>query len=549
MIQARPYQADMIARINAQWDAGDRDVLAVLPTGGGKTFIFSSVIAQHGMPSAAIAHRQELVSQMSLALARNGVRHRVVGPPSVAAACRAAQLDELKTHYVDPSARVGVCGVDTLVRLPDDDPWLRQVQLAVTDEAHHLVRGNKWGKALEMFPNAKGLGVTATPLRADGKGLGRHADGVFDSLVLGPGMRDLIDAGYLTDYRIFRPPSDIDLSGVTTSASGDYSPEKLRNAVHKSRTIVGDVVTHYLAHAYGKLGMTFAVDIEAAQELCQAYRAMGVTAEVVTGKTPDDQRRRIMRRFAAREVMQLCSVDIFGEGFDCPALEVISFARPTLSYGLYVQQFGRVLRLMKDKPHGLIIDHVNNVKQHGLPDAYRKWSLDRRERRGSNTPTDVIPVTTCPQCMATYERVLDCCPYCAHVRPIPVRSTPEHVDGVLQELDAVTLAQMRAAHDHLRAPPAFPRGATAPIVGKLKRDWRNRMDKLNGVEQAVALWNGWQVHHLGRSATEAQRRFFHRYGADMFSAQSQPELESNIRAELAEHGIIDSTVNNDEETA
>src|SRR5882762_8257373 len=142
-----------------------------------------------------------------------------------------------------------------------------------------MLRDNKWGKVASMFPNARWLGVTATPNRADGRGLGRHADGLFDTMVHAPSMRELIRMGYLTDYRIFTIPSDVDLTDVPISAGGDFSPEPLRKAVHRSH-IVGDVVQHYLRIARGKLGVTFAVDVESATQIAAAFNAAGVKAEV-----------------------------------------------------------------------------------------------------------------------------------------------------------------------------------------------------------------------------------------------------------------------------
>jgi DNA or RNA helicases of superfamily II len=197
-----------------------------------------------------------------------------------------------------------------------------------------------------------------------------------------------------------------------SQATGDFNADQLRKAVHKSH-ITGDVVAHYLKLAPGKLGVTFAVDVEAATEIAGAFRAAGVPAEVVSAKTPDALRAQILRRFKAREILQLVNVDLFGEGFDLPAIEVVSFARPTESFALYCQQFGRALRLMlskeaaavhahltdeqrraaiaaSEKPVAIIIDHVNNVLRHGLPDARREWSLDRRERR-SGKKSDAIP--------------------------------------------------------------------------------------------------------------------------------------------------------------
>lgn len=546
----RPYQADLDADIADAWRHGARDVMAVLPTGGGKTVIFSNIIARERGASVAIAHRQELVGQISLALARNGVRHRVVGPTSVQGACVALHMAELGRHFVDPSARAAAAGIDTLVRMDPKDPWLAQVALAVTDEGHHVLRGNKWGKGLELFPNARGLMVTATPLRADGKGLGRHADGLADCLVEGPGMRDLIAAGYLTDYRIFAPPSDLDLSDVGLSAGGDFSPPALKKAVQRSH-ITGDVVEHYTRIAPGKLGVCFANDIEHATQITEAFRAAGVAAELVTSHTPDAMRAQIMRRFRARQVCMLVNVDLFGEGFDLPALEVVIMARPTESFGLYCQQFGRVLRILEGKQHGIIIDHVGNVerfaKTRGLPDTPQTWTLDRRERAPKGKPSDAVPVRTClnVECLSVYERALDCCPFCGHVVEPPVRTSPAAVDGVLHELDIEVLRALRGEVERVDGPAPL-QDAPRPIAIAAHRTHVARFVAQQSLRQALALWGGWQAAQ-GRSATEAQRRFFHRYGVDAMTASTwgaaeAAALEANVRAQLDAHGVIDGAV-------
>jgi len=165
-------------------------VLLQLPTGGGKTVILARIIRETAGAVCAIAHRRELVSQISLALAREGVRHRVIGPREVVQFCARYHVEETGRSYYDASSAVAVASVDTLVaREADLRAWASSVRLWVQDEAHHVLTGNKWGLAAAMFPQARGLGVTATPGRADGRGLGRHADGVFDALVSGPGMR------------------------------------------------------------------------------------------------------------------------------------------------------------------------------------------------------------------------------------------------------------------------------------------------------------------------------------------------------------------------
>lgn len=477
-----------------------------------------------------------------MALAREGVRHRVIGPDSLMRTCASLHMDEFGRSFVDPNGRVAVASVDTLVNLDPNDPWLPQVGLWVQDEAHHVLKDNKWGKACALFPNAYGLGVTATPVRADGRGLGRHADGLFDTMVVGPSMRELIDRGYLTEYRIFAPPSDINLAAVPVTDSGDYSPAKLKSARQESR-ITGDVVKHYLRIAPGKLGVTFDTDIESATQTAAAYNAAGVPAEIVSSKTPDVLRSRILRRFRNREVLQLVNVDLFGEGFDLPAIEVVSMARPTQSYGLYCQQFGRALRIMEGKSHAIIIDHVGNVERHGLPDAPREWSLDRRERRTRSAATDVIPVRTClnETCLSVYERIHKCCPFCGH-EPVPAgRSTPEQVDGDLHELSPEVLARMRGDVAVVDGDPRYPAGAAPEVTGAIRKRHLLRQQAQGHLRASIALWAGWQ-RSLGRDDPEAYRRFFFKYGTDVLSAQAlgavdAAELKARIDAELTTHNV------------
>jgi len=547
-MRLRPYQAENKGGIYTAWDEGARNVLSVNPTGSGKTVIFSEVIKEHEAPCVAIAHRQELVSQISLALARDGVRHRIIGPKPVVRLCVNNHMDELGQNFYSTNSPVAVAGVDTLVRRGAElANWLKSVTLWVQDEAHHVLESNKWGTAAQMFPNAKGLGVTATPIRADGKGLGRWADGLFDTMIEGPQMRDLINMGYLTDYRLFAPPSDLDLSGVTTSKDGDYNKVKLKTAVRRSH-VIGDVVEHYIRIAKGKLGVTFATDVETATDIAKEFNRQGIPAAVVSAKTPDAERIAILRRFKRRELLQLVNVDLFGEGFDLPAIEVVSMARPTQSYALFVQQFGRSLRLMlseilagawdtytdqqrrqfiaeSSKPHAIIIDHVGNVERHMLPDAPRVWSLDRRDNKRGQKPTDAIPVKGCPECTAVYERIYKACPFCGY-EPIPTgRQGPKQVDGDLTEIDAETLAEMRGEILKVDMTVAEARAEMAekymPEIGIMAGMKRHeiRQEMQEALRASIAWWLG--IHRSkGGTDSEGYRRFYHAFGIDVMTAQA-----------------------------
>lgn len=575
MSRLRPFQSGIKAGVYQHWNEGRRNVLVKSPTGSGKTVITADIVREMNCAVASIAHRSELVTQKSIALAREGVMHRVIGPDTLRRDCVTLHMEEFGRSFYNPGARVGVCSVDTLTgRDPKKDPWFSQVGLWDMDEAHHVQRDNKWGAACEMFPNAFGLGVTATPARADGRGLGRDNDGLFDAIVQGPGLRELIDAGYLTDYRIFAPPSDVDYSEVTITASGDYSPAKLRAAVHASDKIVGDVVKHYLRIAKGKLGVTFAVDIEAAKEICQAYRDAGVPAEIVSAKTPPLLRTQILRRFKARQVLQLVNVDLFGEGFDLPAIEVVSMVRKTESWPLFVQQFGRALRLMiapelsamwgtftdeerrahiamSEKPVALIIDHVGNVIRHGLPDAPRQDTLARRERR-SNGSSDAIPLRRCTNtnvggienqvCAKDYERYLKSCPYCGHYPEPLERSAPEFVDGDLFELSPEAIAALRGRVMQIDGAPRIPQHLDAMAARGLMNRHHERQVAQHELREAMALWAGWQ-RHVGRDDSQSYRLFYLTFGVDVMSAQAlgrgeAEALTARIQTVLNNHGVI-----------
>ena len=530
-IALRDYQAALITEVNQAWSEGARNVGVVLPTGGGKTVTFGTILRNHAGASCAIAHRRELVGQMSLTLARLEVRHRIIAPDATIREIVTLHVREHGKSWFDPNARCAVAGVDTLARR-EPTAWDSQVSLWVCDETAHLLAKNKWGKAISRFPNARGLGVTATPVRADGQGLGRHADGVIDRLVIGPDMRELIEQGYLTDYRIFAPKSDLDLSAVPVSdATGDYSAPALRAATSRSH-ITGDVVATYLRLAPGKLGVTFAVSVELAADTAAQFRAAGVAAECVSADTPELVRAEIMRRFRNREIQQVVNVDLFGEGFDLPGLEVVSMARPTQSYGLYAQQFGRALRPLDGKDHALIIDHVGNVMRHGLPDAPRVWSLDRRDKRAKKADSEVL-IKACPACTAVYERFRRECPYCGHV-PEPVsRAAPEFVDGDLLEMDAGTLARLRGEAASIDDQPRTPYGATSEVRGAILKRHRERQMTQGRLRGNIAWWAGWQ-RAQGRSDSEGYRRFYLEFGVDVATAQTLAAREAATLAERIE---------------
>lgn len=567
----RPYQQEVEEQIYQAWQAGARNVLAVLPTGAGKTVLFAKILADHNGASCAIAHRQELVSQISIALARNHVRHRIIGPDNLIKFIVRQHIRETGSSYYDANNPVAVAGVDTLLRRADKlAGWLQSVTKWVMDEAHHILAGNKWGKAADLFPNAQGLGVTATPERADGKGLGRHADGLIDQMVEGPDQRWMIDQGYLVDYKIYAPPSDMRVSDdMISQGTGDFSRPKLSKAAAESH-IVGDVVAHFARYCPGKRGVTFYPDVEIAAEGAKQFTDAGVPAEVVSAKTKDEIRTNSISKLKTGDLKQLTNVDIFGEGFDLPAIDAVSMARPTASFSLFCQQVGRALRPVyadgfdlstregrlaaiaaSDKPHAVILDHVGNVKRHAvareLADGRvvidlccRQWSLDGRDKRGGGGADDALPLTTClnPDCLQPYLSVKPRCPYCGFKREPAARSAPEFVDGDLTELDPAALGDIYKQRDRIDAPPQYPAGASPVVQNAIKNRYAERQQSQARLREAVAWWAAWQ-QQKGRSDAEGYRRFWHAFGIDVATAQTLGAKEAAALADKVTNKIAE----------
>ncbi len=579
----RDFQQQAKAGIYAAWQEPDIfNVMPVMPTGSGKTVLFCDIIREFDAPACAIAHRQELVGQAALALNRERVPHSIIAPNKVVKQIIRQQHDDHGYSMFKANAPVRAAGVDTIIRHDAKDRWYSQVALVVQDEGHHVLKENKWGRAQLMFPNARGLFPTAHAVRADGAGLGREDDGLVDRLVLGPCGRDLINRGFLTDYRIICVGNDIAFDEVPVGPSGEFNMPKLRAVTHASSRIVGDVVKTYLKYAAGKLGVTFAVDIEEATKLRNAYQAAGVPAEIITADTPIEVRGPLMRKFRKREILQLVSVDCLGEGVDVPAIEVVSMARKTASWQLMCQQFGRALRVMVDKkywdywdyytdeerkriiacsskPKAIIIDHVGNIIWHakfrGLPDSPQEYSTKRRPA-GSRGKSDAIPMRVCvggvdkfdkpaAGCFQPYECFYVACPHCG-VTPVPGgRNSLEAVDGDLIELDPAVLAALRGEVERVNGPVVVPAYADAGMRLGILRNHHNRYVQQQQLQRYMHVWGGWQKSR-GLGDREMQKLFYIRYGVDVMTAQTlgakaAAELEARISIDLTKHGVYEVT--------
>lgn len=535
-VERRDYQLFLKQETYNAWNAGKRNVLNVLPTGGGKSVIMSDMVldgVNFGFTQCVIAHRNELVAQMSIHIGRRGIPHRIIGPDNIITQIRRQHRALFNgQQFVHPTAKTSVVGVDTLISRQDDlKRWALQHDHWMGDEAHHFLRENKWGKAVEMMPNAVGSGFTATAIRADGKGLGRDHDGVFDAMNIGPSMRDLIAGKYLSDFEIVCPRSDLQVSEDDVSANGDWSSQTLRKAAKKSH-IVGDVVENYIKFASGRRTIVFATDVETSNDIAKKFNENGIKAASLSAVTPLVVREKYINEFKTGKISVLVNVDLFDEGFDVPACDVIMMARPTASLGKYRQMIGRALRFIPGKT-ALIVDMVSNVVRHGLPDKDIIWSLSRRDKRAKHIKDpDEIPLTTCASCTKPYEKFRVVCPYCGKEKPLPeprLRSV-EVVEGDLILLDKATLEKMRRG-TFLENPAdvgvrvAAVAGAIAGM-GAINRQ-KEKIAAHQQLSEDIAQWAAIE-RQRGFNDREIQRRFYHVTGMDVLSALDTSRPASEI---------------------
>lgn len=415
MITLRPYQSRATEDCRAAYRQGQRAVVLVMPTGAGKTMTASTVVhgaAAKGNPTWWLTHRRELASQASQTFHSLGIPHGTVQAG----------------HVSDPYAMVQVASIQTIARRIKDLP---PPNLIVFDETHHIGAAT-WDHLFHAFPAAKILGLTATPWRLDGQGLGRW----FGTMVEGPTTAELIAEGSLSEYRLFAPATP-DLSGVATAA-GDYQRGALAKAMDKPQ-IVGDAIGHYRRLCSGRRAVVFAAGVENSRHIVDQFRSAGIPAEHVDGAMDNVERDAAVDRFRRGETLVLSNSDLFGEGFDVPAIEAAILLRPTKSLSLYLQQVGRALRPAPGKSEAIILDHAGNSLTHGLPDDAREWSLEDRERK-KRAEAPSVAVRQCGECFFVY-RPAPRCPQCGHVAQVAKREI-EVVEGTLAEVDQVAMKRI-----------------------------------------------------------------------------------------------------------
>lgn len=560
----RDYQKNFIKDIHSQFCAGYKAVCGQSPTGSGKTVIFSYIAngaISQGSKVVILVHRQELILQTSLALAKFQIPNAIIAPASVIKSSAQIQYRELGRNYIDLNSPCVVASVQTLGRRLDEftnyfdfiitdecfvgdtliktkngykkikniksgdfvytfnekecffeykpvekrlkkplnenlirinniictenhlfftkNNWKKAKDLTISDfllneyfnfvkiksitnvkknnedsvydltvadnhnyfangflvhNCHHAVAG-QWRNVTDRNPNAFLLGLTATPERLDGKGLGIESGGVYEKLVLGPSVKSLIERGYLSQPRVFAPPINFDDSALRTIA-GDYDVKQMSEMLDQPQ-IIGDCVRHYSKICPNMPAIAFCSTIEHARHTAEQFCNAGFDFKCIDGTMSDFDRRDAIEGLGSGRYDGLTSCNIISEGTDIPVVGCAIFLRKTKSLSLYLQQAGRVLRPYSGKEYSIILDHVRNVENHGFPEDERDWSLEGRRKQKRDE--DEIFIRTCPQCYACYKSSLRACPVCGFGAENAIKSQREieFIDAELVEIHKV----------------------------------------------------------------------------------------------------------------
>jgi DNA repair protein RadD len=416
----RPYQTECIDALRASYASGHKAPLLVLPTGGGKTLVFSLIASSardKGKRVLVVMHRRELLKQASTKLTWAGVPHGIIAAG----------------FKPDREQLVQVASIQILVRRLGK---IDEFDLIIFDEAHHC-QAKTWKQLIDAQPKAKLLGVTATPCRADGKGLGVEDGGCFDDLVVGPTIAELVHGGFLSPTRTFVPEHRLDMRGVRTQA-GDYVANDVAKLVDTS-TITGDAISQYTKRADHNPAIAFCATIAHAEHVAEAFCKAGYRSVCVHGGTPMEERDAAIAGLGDGTVEVLTSCDLISEGLDVPAVSAVILLRPTKSFGLHMQQVGRGMRPAPGKDFLVVNDHAGNCIDHGIPISPRSWSLEGVEK----TPLAALQ-WKCQKCSCINDMAALRCVSCDEPRPAKTLRKPiNQVDGELAELTEERLAAMR----------------------------------------------------------------------------------------------------------
>lgn len=416
------------------------DDLFQLDTGAGKTPIITKLAQRK--TTVCVAHRNMLIEQISQTLTKNGADHRIIGNSLITRRCQLFQ----ERHNINYGGDIWIGTVQSITsrhklgRLNLDCETVEQI---IVDEAHHVANQNMWAKLKDIFPNARFIGATATPCRLDGQGMHKEDGGLFDNLIQAEQLKEnatqwLIANNYLSDYEYWCPPLDcIDFKSLKRG-DGDYTIASLSDAMRELDAIAGGVVDCYKKYAKGKRNLVYAVSIDNAHTITEAFKRAGFPATYIASNLSLVENMRRIDAFRTGEILIMVNVEMATEGFDLPEIECVQKVRPTASFALDRQMNGRNLRPKLNGAKAIFIDHVGNVYRHGLPDDNVEWNLH-------GTPTNKSePQISCGECNRIYNPYLRKCPYCGFRNWI--ESSDQDAPRILVELTSIELRKKVREH-------------------------------------------------------------------------------------------------------
>lgn len=414
----RPYQLRTFDQVEELIAHGQRRIVIVAPTGAGKTtiaakFVQDALRAQR--PVLFIAHRKELIDQAYNRLVHMGVPRSRIG------------VIMGEDGRRNPGALVQVASISSLVRRVHPS-----ASLVLIDECHRAPAGS-YKKVTASYPDAIHLGLTATPMRNDNRGL----SDVYDALVEVASPQELMDQGYLVEPVVYTVPQGElpDFKRVRVR-KGEYDIKQLESLLNQGR-LVGDIIAHWRTLGADKQTLVFAVSVAHAEHIAERFREQGVSAAAISGATPKKEREQTLKDFEERRIHVLVNVNVLTEGTDLPIAKCAILARPTKSTSLYLQMVGRILRPFGGQK-AVILDHAGCTYEHGFPQDRRAFSLEGRDKSDGEAPFKL-----CAECGMAIPTGCKVCALCGAEQPGPETTSLDEREAELEAVESETIKERR----------------------------------------------------------------------------------------------------------